>query len=114
MELTKTAPPGPPTPASSSGKNGRPERGRKRWEMTSANVRFFLLKPGSSADKPELGREMASENEALVEAFRNGADTLYRRCLESRAGFGQRVWPKDREGGFAPNLIGKHELAQVF
>jgi hypothetical protein len=40
--------------------------------MTSANVRFFLLKPGSSPDKPELGREIASENEALVEAFRTG------------------------------------------
>jgi hypothetical protein len=40
--------------------------------MTPANVRFFLLKPGSTADKPELGREMPSEAEALVEAFRTG------------------------------------------
>jgi hypothetical protein len=73
MEVTKTTPPGAPALAASApGKNGRPERGRKRWEMTSANVRFFLLKPGSTADKPELGREMASEAEALVEAFRTG------------------------------------------
>ena len=73
MELTKTGPSATPTAVSSTpGKNGRPERGRKRWEMTSVNVRFFLLKPGSSADKPELGREIASENEALVEAFRTG------------------------------------------
>jgi len=51
-------------------KNGRPERGRRRWEMTSANVRYFLPKAGSPSDRPELGREMPSEGEALVEAFR--------------------------------------------
>lgn len=45
---------------------------RRRSEMTSANVRFFMLKAGSSTEKPELGREMASEGEALVEAFRTG------------------------------------------
>lgn len=73
MELAKTGPTAAPTAVSSvPGKNGRPERSRKRWGMTTANVRFFLLKPGSSADKPELGREIASENEALVEAFRTG------------------------------------------
>lgn len=69
MEITK--PTSPSAPPAAAGKNGR-ERGRRRWEMTSANVRFFLLKPGSTADKPELGREMASEGEALVEAFRTG------------------------------------------
>jgi hypothetical protein len=73
MEIAKTTPPAPPAPAAStSPKTGRPERGRRRWEMTSANVRFFLLKPGSTAEKPELGREMASEGEGLVEAFRTG------------------------------------------
>jgi hypothetical protein len=29
------------------------------------------MKPGSSPDKPELGQEMASEGEALIEAFRS-------------------------------------------
>lgn len=74
MEITK-ATSSPVTPAAAANppaKIGRPERSRKRWEMTSANVRFFLLKPGSTADKPELGREMASEGEALIEAFRTG------------------------------------------
>jgi hypothetical protein len=52
-------------------RNGRGER-RRRWEMTSADVRFFLPKPGSLSDKPELGREMTSEAETLVEAFRTG------------------------------------------
>jgi hypothetical protein len=53
---------------------GTPERNgrRRRWEMTSENVRYFLPKPGSSGEKPELGQEMASEGEALVQAFKSG------------------------------------------
>jgi len=49
-------------------RNGR----RRRWEMTSENVRYFLPKPGSSSEKPELGQEMTNEGEALVEAFKSG------------------------------------------
>jgi hypothetical protein len=62
-EATSTAP---------AGRSARPAGTRRRWEMTSANVRYFLPKAGSSHDKPELGREMPSEGEALVEAFRTG------------------------------------------
>jgi len=54
--------------AGASERNGR----RRRWEMTSENVRFFLPKTGSSHEKPELGEEMANEGEALVQAFRSG------------------------------------------
>jgi hypothetical protein len=36
------------------------------------NLRYFLPKPGSSPATPELGQEMASEGEALIEAFKNG------------------------------------------
>lgn len=70
MEPTKST-----TEAASApllGRNARPAGNRRRWEMTSANVRYFLPKAGSSPDKPELGREMTSEGEALVEAFRTG------------------------------------------
>ena len=49
-------------------KNGR----RRRWEMTSENVRYFLSKPGGSSEKPDLGQEVASEGEALVQAFKSG------------------------------------------
>jgi len=52
----------------SPGKNGR----RRRWEMTSENVRYFLPKSGSSSEKPELGQEMTGEGEALVQAFKSG------------------------------------------
>jgi hypothetical protein len=45
---------------------------RRRWEMmSSVDVRFFLPKNGTSAEKPELGQETANEGEALVHAFRS-------------------------------------------
>jgi len=55
--------------AGTGSKNGRGDR-RRRWEMTSADVRYFLIKPGTSAEKPELGREVTNEADALVEAFK--------------------------------------------
>jgi hypothetical protein len=45
---------------------------RRRRNGNDANLRYFLVKPGSSPTKPELGQEMASEGEALIEAFKNG------------------------------------------
>jgi hypothetical protein len=51
-------------------KNGRGER-RRRWEVTSADMRYFLPKAGSSSERPELGREMTSEAAALLEAFKH-------------------------------------------
>jgi hypothetical protein len=62
------------TKTTNDGADGTPERNgrRRRWEMTSENVRYFLPKPGSSCEKPELGQEMASEGEALVQAFKSG------------------------------------------
>jgi len=54
-----------------AGKNGRGER-RRRWEMTSDNVRYFLPRSGSSSEKPELGQELTNEGEVLVQAFKSG------------------------------------------
>jgi hypothetical protein len=45
---------------------------RRRRNGNDANLRYFLVKPGSSSTKPELGQEMASEGEALIEAFKSG------------------------------------------
>ena len=58
------------TSAVASDRAGR----RRRWEMTSDNVRFFLPKSGSSNEKPELGQEVPTEAEALVQAFKSGQD----------------------------------------
>lgn len=45
---------------------------RKRRNGDDAGVRYFLPNPGSSPATPELGQEVASEGEALIEAFRSG------------------------------------------
>jgi hypothetical protein len=45
---------------------------RRRRNGNDANLRYFLVKPGSSPTKPELGQEVASEGEALIEAFKSG------------------------------------------
>jgi hypothetical protein len=50
---------------------GGSRRGRPR-AAGGERVRYFLPKSGSSPDKPELGQEVASEGEALVEAFKSG------------------------------------------
>ena len=45
---------------------------RKRRSGDDAGVRYFLPKPGSSQATPELGQEVASQGEALIQAFRSG------------------------------------------
>src|SRR5437879_11815359 len=45
---------------------------RKRRNADDAGVRYFLPKSGSSPATPELGQEVASEGEALIQAFRSG------------------------------------------
>jgi len=57
-----------PTAAKADGVNAP----RRRRNGNDANLRYFLIKPGSSPTKPELGQEMASEGEALIEAFKSG------------------------------------------
>ena len=54
------------TPANS------PSIRRKRRNDEDAGVRYFLPKSGSSPTSPELGQEVASEGEALIQAFRGG------------------------------------------
>jgi hypothetical protein len=50
---------------------GSRSRGKRR-ATEEGDLRYFLPKGGSSPAKPELGQEMASEGEALIEAFKNG------------------------------------------
>ena len=47
-------------------------RRRRQSGAPVENLRYFQMKPGSSPARPELGEEMASEGEALIEAFRSG------------------------------------------
>ena len=45
---------------------------RRKHTQEDGSLRFFLPKPGSSPAKPELGQEMTSEGEALIEALKSG------------------------------------------
>jgi len=52
--------------------NGGARRGRRPRAAGPERVRYFLPKSGSTMEKPELGQEIASEGESLVQAFRSG------------------------------------------
>jgi hypothetical protein len=45
---------------------------RKRRNDLEITVRYFLPKAGSSPTTPELGEEVASEGEALIQCFKSG------------------------------------------
>jgi hypothetical protein len=45
---------------------------RKRRSGHEIAVRYFLPKSGSSVSNPDLGQELASEGEALIQAFKSG------------------------------------------
>ena len=44
---------------------------RKRRNDLEIAVRYFLPNPGSSPASPELGEEVASEGEALIQSFKS-------------------------------------------
>jgi hypothetical protein len=44
---------------------------RKRRNGVDPVLRYFLPKPGSSPDSVELGQEVASEGEALIQSFKS-------------------------------------------
>jgi hypothetical protein len=63
-------------PRTGSEASTAPRRRRGRKEITEAAIveRFFLAEANGAGAMPTLGREMASEAEAIVEAFRAGVN----------------------------------------
>jgi hypothetical protein len=55
-----------------SARNEQATSGRRRRNGDEGTVRYFLPKAGTSPTRPELGQEMASEGEALIEALKSG------------------------------------------
>jgi hypothetical protein len=51
-------------------------RKRRTTNGENPNVRYFLLKPGSSLDRPELGEEVKSVKQVLVRSFRTNQPFL--------------------------------------
>lgn len=72
-ELTIGTPSTPkaPSPRKNSGKPSAARQRRGARVGESAGARFFLVKTSSNSSF-ELGQEVASENEAIVESFRGG------------------------------------------
>jgi hypothetical protein len=60
-----------------SGQPAESRRVRRPRQQTEEVVRYFLAKEGSSAEKPELGVELASEAEALIKAFQSKNGVIY-------------------------------------
>ena len=56
------------SPGAPSAKRSR----RRRAAAGAGRIRYFLPQSGSTAERPELGQEAASEGEALVEALKSG------------------------------------------
>jgi hypothetical protein len=54
-----------------SAPNDGPSTRRKRRNGNETSLRYFLP-AGSSTGTPELGEEVASEGEALIQAFKTG------------------------------------------
>ena len=69
MEPRSGTPTSPPPAAVGA---GAAKTRRRRPGADDGHIRYFLPKPGSTPDKPELGREMPNEGEALIEAFKSG------------------------------------------
>ena len=80
-----------------SGNNGQgpaakePSIRRRKKNTEEVGARFFLPKPGSSLRAPELGQEMNSEGDALIEALKSGqvfyALTVFRAVAQQNGGY---------------------------
>ena len=60
------------TPTGTGSARGSRGSRKSRDPEERLGVRFFLAKPGSNGTSPAFEREVATENEALVESFKLG------------------------------------------
>jgi len=83
---TRTPRSSPASKASSEISAGtRPRRGRKETAEAPRVERFFLAEANGNSAVPPLGREMPSEIEAIVEAFRAGVNLFVVSEFRTRA-----------------------------
>ena len=74
MASKAITPAGPPAGISPNAPAAR--RKRRSMNGEDLNVRYFLLKSGSSLDKPELGEEVNSVKQVLVRSFKTNQPFL--------------------------------------
>ena len=62
------------TPTAGAGKSAAATRRKpdRRPTQVPASLRYFLAKDQSSSPVPQFGKELANENEALIESVRSG------------------------------------------
>jgi hypothetical protein len=61
----------PPVAPAGTQPNAPPARRKRRsTNGEDPGVRYFLLKPGSSLDRPELGEEVTSIKQVLIRSFK--------------------------------------------
>ena len=63
---------------------------RRRRNSEDTKARFFLPKPGSSLKNPELGQEMTTEGDALIQSLKSDqhfyALTVWKGVAEQKSG----------------------------
>src|ERR1700724_1815617 len=85
-------------PAVGRGAATRRRRDRQESSQTNGEERFFLASASRNGDVPTLGRECATEAEAIIEAFREKVN-LYRVTeFQTRADIGRGGGTSFREG----------------
>ena len=77
------------------GRSAAPRRRRDRQEssQTSGEERFFLASANRNGDVPTLGRECATEAEAIIEAFREKVNLYKVTEFQTRADIGRSGEP---------------------
>lgn len=87
----------------SRGAASRRRRDRQDNSKTSAEERFFLASGGSRGDVPGLGRECASEAEAIIDAFRERVNFYRVAEFQTRADVAPSGEPILRKDGLKKN-----------
>ena len=87
----------------SRGTSSRRRRDRQDNSKTSGEERFFLANGGCGGDIPALGRECASEAEAIIDAFRERVNFYRIAEFQTRADVGPAGEPILRKDGLKKN-----------
>jgi hypothetical protein len=80
-------------PAVGRGAATRRRRDRQESSKTNGEERFFLASANRNGDVPTLGRECATEAEAIIEAFREKVNLYKVTEFQTRADIGRSGEP---------------------
>ena len=90
-------------PPAAKGPITRRRRNREEGPKTNGEERFFLAGANRNGDTPALGRECASEAEAIIDAFRERVNFYRVAEFQTRADVGPAGEPILRKDGLKKN-----------